>query len=167
LSLFFLALAVVLLSWTARTKLPQPDAIPSWDETARERRRFMGHWRATEVVFDARKTPNAFLPQLDMAFEGHLVTMFKAQGTYQLNPAKNPREITFSLRGGTWLFLGIYEFRGEDLIICHRGSNLGDRPTTFQSEPNGKSTLMTLRRKNRTTTKVRSQKRSLGESCSP
>jgi RNA polymerase sigma factor (sigma-70 family) len=153
LSLFLLALAVVLLARTARTKQPEADAIPPRDEAARERGRFTGRWSATEVVFDGRKTPDAFLPQLDMEFEGNLVTMFQTPGTYQLDPSKNPKEITFSLRREKCLFLGIYEFRGEDLIVCHRAPSLGERPTTFQSVPNGKSTLMTLRRNNRITTK--------------
>jgi uncharacterized protein (TIGR03067 family) len=147
LSLFLLPLAVVLLTWTVRTKPPAEDPIPPRDEAARERGRFTGRWRATEVIFDGRKTADAFLPQLDMEFEGDRVTLFQAPGTYQLDPSKNPKEITFSLQGGRFLFLGIYEFRGEDLIVCHRAPNLGERPTTFRSEPNGKSTLMTLRRK--------------------
>jgi RNA polymerase sigma factor (sigma-70 family) len=104
LSLFLLALAVVLLAWKAQTKPPELDTSPPGDETARQRVLFTGHWRATEVVFDGRETPNAFLPQLDMEFEGDLVTLFQTLGTYKLDPSKNPKEITFSLQDGRFVF---------------------------------------------------------------
>jgi RNA polymerase sigma factor (sigma-70 family) len=145
LSLLLLTLAVVLLMWTARTNPPKVDAISPQDEAARERERFTGHWSATEVVFNGAKTPDAFLPQLDVEFAGDRVTMFQAQGTFELDWSKNPKEITFLLKGG-YLFSGIYEFRGKDLVVCHRASSLGKRPTTFQSEPNDNITLMILRR---------------------
>jgi RNA polymerase sigma factor (sigma-70 family) len=146
LSLFLLALGVVVLTWSARTKPPEADAVPPRAE-AREQDRFTGRWRATEVVFDGQKAADAVLPGMDMEFEGDGVTLFQARATFQLDPSKNPKEITFSLPGEIVLFLGIYEFRGEDLIVCYRAPISGGRPTTFQSEPNGKSSLITLRRK--------------------
>jgi RNA polymerase sigma factor (sigma-70 family) len=145
LSLLLLVLAVALLIWKMRTNPRQPDTMSPLDEAARERERFTGHWSATEVVFNGAKTPDAVLPDLDLEFDGNRVTMFQAQGTFELDRSKNPKEITFLLKG-EFLFLGIYEFRGEDLVICHRASSLGKRPTTFQSEPKDNITLMTLRK---------------------
>jgi uncharacterized protein (TIGR03067 family) len=55
----------------------------------------------------------------------------KGEGTYTLDPSKNPKWI--DIRIGDDTFLGIYELKGDILRICH-GKPGGKRSTQFASE---------------------------------
>jgi len=65
-------------------------------------------------------------------------------GTYKLDRAKKPKELTISTdEGGT--IKGIYKLDGDDLTICASDKD-GERPTEFATKEGSDATLLVLKR---------------------
>jgi uncharacterized protein (TIGR03067 family) len=124
---------------------PQPTTQEDFD-------RFQGTWSVLALVNDGQPMPAAALKNAEFIVEGTHYAMRGVEdsfrGSFTLNPKASPKAIdsTFVDTVGKeqGRARGIYEFRGDRLIICW--SEQGARPTELASKPGSGTRLIELRR---------------------
>jgi uncharacterized protein (TIGR03067 family) len=110
-----------------------------------------GAWKIVAATINGANTG----PDVDGAvgtevvFQGNKVTI-KAEMDYKLDPTKTPKHIDLVPPYGpakerSQPIYGIYELNGDDLKLCAGAPGVG-RPTTFASEKDGRTMLLTLKR---------------------
>jgi uncharacterized protein (TIGR03067 family) len=121
-----------------------------------EQERLAGTWRVIGAEVEGTPIPPREYRELRMTFaDGKFVARRgdeePQEGTYTLEPRKNPRRIDIT-RGnsptGSRKQLGIYQFTGDTLRIC-TFDNGTDRPTSFDTRDRPGCTLLVLRREGR------------------
>jgi uncharacterized protein (TIGR03067 family) len=72
------------------------------------------------------------------------------KGTYALDPAKTPKRIDVRSADGPFkgkTLPGIYELKGDTLVLCLEGDGKADkRPTAFEAPGTTRNMLLTYRR---------------------
>lgn len=68
-----------------------------------------------------------------------------SEATYQIDPAKNPKEIDILGEKNTKPEKGIYKLEGDTLTLCASESG-GDRPTEFVSRSGTSSMILVLKK---------------------
>lgn len=115
--------------------------------------RLRGTWYPASVEFGGSiqtgEAFESFAKAFSLSFDGYsFVNSAPDQnnrGTFRLEPSKRPREITMVReRGGE--VLGIYEFRGDRLMLC-AGKPDSPRPADFTTRPGSSAILMELTRR--------------------
>jgi uncharacterized protein (TIGR03067 family) len=106
-----------------------------------------GAWIVAAGEKAGRKAPEAGLKDVMMTFTGSTFTWKtgdkETRGTFSLDPAKSPREI--SMNAGGEKLAGIYRLEGDELRICVGAG--GDRPADFATKDGAKAVLLILKRK--------------------
>jgi uncharacterized protein (TIGR03067 family) len=123
------------------------------DRLKREEEKLAGTWRVVSVEAGGQAVPQQQFRGLKMTFKAGKFTAQKGQGdkqegTYKLDPSKNPKQIDISRKNGPKEGrnqLGIYSLAGNTLKICTFGSDKS-RPDSFDTRDRPAATLMTLRR---------------------
>jgi uncharacterized protein (TIGR03067 family) len=114
--------------------------------------RLAGAWRFTSLAFDGKPTPEAELNKLDVRIkDGQWIVSagsdIKAQTTFRLDPTQNPKTIDIIPQPGKGeLVQGIYSLEGDQLTICDRSVDNGERPTEFGTEPGSGLVLIVMKR---------------------
>jgi uncharacterized protein (TIGR03067 family) len=111
-----------------------------------DRDKFQGSWTVSTGEKAGQKAPLEGLKPVRMTFAGGKFAWKTGkgmtEGTFSLDAAKTPREITMNAEGKK--LAGIYKLEGDELTIC---VGLGDdRPTDFATEAGAKALLLVLKR---------------------
>jgi uncharacterized protein (TIGR03067 family) len=129
-------------------------ALQSADERVkREEEKLAGTWRVVSVEADGQALPAKQFRGLKMTFKAGKFTAQREQGdkqegTYKLDPSKNPKRIDIARKDGPpegRNQLAIYSLAGNTLKICSDNSDK-DRPDGFTTRGKEGRVLMTLRR---------------------
>lgn len=115
-----------------------------------EQQRFAGIWHVVRMERGGRYATAAELRQIAMSLRfgsggklGGEVQGEKWTGQWSVNPGQSPGQIDITTGAGR--VPGIYEFRGDQLVICDHDV-AGPRPTRFDSRGAAEATLLTLSR---------------------
>jgi uncharacterized protein (TIGR03067 family) len=119
----------------------------------REEEKLAGSWRVTAVHVNGMILPAKQVPDLQLTFKNGQFTARLGkdkpqEGTYKLDPSKNPRTIDLDRTSGPdqgKKQVSIYELTGNTLRICacEAGS---DRPTDFDTNDKPGYTVLILKR---------------------
>jgi uncharacterized protein (TIGR03067 family) len=106
-----------------------------------------GDWIVSAGEKAGRKAPEEGLRDVMVTFTGGTFTWKtgdeETRGTFSLDPAKSPREISMSAEGKK--LAGIYRLEGDELKICVGAGD--DRPADFATKDGAKAVLLILKRK--------------------
>ena len=126
----------------------QRSATPS--DLNEEYAKFQGTWELLSMEADGAPKPESEYKKYTMMFTNNVWTVLegtnvKAETPFDLDPTSNPKTIDLYPSDGRVL-QGIYTLDGDRFTMCDRGTEKGDRPTTFATEPESGLVLVTLRR---------------------
>jgi len=130
----------------------RPVMTPSGRE---ELEKFQGSWEFVSLAVDGEPKPESDFKKYTVMFKGDqwIVsegTNIAAQTTIVLDPAANPKAIdAFPPPGKGLPIHGIYSLEGDNLTICDRGEDNGERPAGFDEEPNAGLVLIVFKRPHR------------------
>jgi uncharacterized protein (TIGR03067 family) len=115
-------------------------------EDEADRDKIHGSWTVSAGEKAGQRAPAEGLKDVRMTFSGGKFTWKTGEkvteGTFSLDAAKTPREISMSAEGKK--LAGIYRLEGDELTIC---VGIGDdRPTDFVSKAGAKTLLLVLKR---------------------
>jgi RNA polymerase sigma factor (sigma-70 family) len=118
------------------------------DEAPKDGQKILGTWAVASCEVEGQKVPEERFKETRVTFapEGKWTRKGdkEEEGTYKLDPAKNPKEITFTTdERGTEL--GIYKLDGDTLTICLE-ANGNDRPTEFATKEGSMVNLIVFKR---------------------
>ena len=110
-------------------------------DAGKDKEKLQGTWTLTQVKFKGEAVRVPADPKMQMIFTGDKVILkggFKGndEGTYKLDPAKAPRQITLTKKGGGAddTMNGIYEINGDTLKLAYSAKGpSGPRPTGFDA----------------------------------
>jgi uncharacterized protein (TIGR03067 family) len=125
-----------------------PDPIKAEPPAAEaERERFHGAWKHLSIDFNGEQALEGIAREFLYRFEGNRYTNTRSgkvmsQGTFTLDPAKEPRAIDFMEAGGVRIY-GIYRLEGDKLTIC---AHEQQRPSEFESRAGQMRSLVVLER---------------------
>jgi RNA polymerase sigma-70 factor (ECF subfamily) len=147
-----LALAVAAAGtavWVRQAWADKPAAVVK-EEAPKDEPKIVGTWAYASVEVGGRKVPEEDLKEAKMVFgaEGKFTANPKGHevaGTYKLDPAKKPREITITNAEGQ-THRGIYKLDGDALTICLPEEGAAERPTEFATREGTKVILVVLKR---------------------
>ncbi len=128
-------------------------AAPSDELIEREHKRLEGTWRVVSAEVEGTPIPAREFRDLQLTFKDG---KFKAkrgdeeaqEGTYAIDPSRNPREMDITRTNGPaqgQKQLAVYSITGNLLKICSYESGT-ERPSGFDTRDRPGCTLMTLRR---------------------
>jgi RNA polymerase sigma factor (sigma-70 family) len=145
-----LALGVVVAGTFVAARAPADKPAASAKEADQpDEKKIVGTWVLMSEEEGGQKAPEEAFKGAKMVLtaDGKWTAKGKGEqedeGTYELAPAKKPKEITITSAKGRSL-TGIYKFDGDTLTICvDRGGAL---PTEFESKEGTRVLLMVLRR---------------------
>jgi RNA polymerase sigma factor (sigma-70 family) len=120
------------------------------EDAVKDQQKILGTWAYVSVEVKGEKRPEEEVKEAKLIFapEGKFTAMSKGKemgGTYKLDPAKKPKEITTTNDDGK-THLGIYELDGDTLTICMHQEDGADRPTEFATKADTKVVLVVLKR---------------------
>jgi uncharacterized protein (TIGR03067 family) len=126
---------------------------PADEVIQREHKRLDGTWRVVGAEAGGVAIPDREYRDLTLTFKGGKFTARRGdeqpqEGTYAVDPTKNPREMDITRSAGPapgQKQLAIYQITGDLLKICSCDAG-GERPTAFETRDRPGCTLMTLRR---------------------
>jgi uncharacterized protein (TIGR03067 family) len=112
--------------------------------------RFQGRWGAISAKAGNGSIPTPAIPQWTMRFTGRNVRVTTPtssdEGTFTLDPAKNPKEIDIEpAAGGQRRLRGIYRFVGDELEVCMDDSNR-KRPIQWDVDVGTRQLLIRLQK---------------------
>jgi uncharacterized protein (TIGR03067 family) len=127
-------------------------APPSSDREREEQRRLEGTWKVLSAEANGMSLPAEVTRNFKLSFQGSTFTTCmgdqKREGSYTVDPGKNPRTIDITLHSGPdkgKTQLAIYSVLGNTLRIC--GAEPGrSRPTGFETQVRPGVILLMLRR---------------------
>ncbi len=117
-----------------------------------ELEKFQGRWEFVSLAVDGDPKPEADFKKYTAMFKGDqwIVsegTTIAAQTTIVLDPAASPKAIdAFPPPGKGVPIHGIYRLEGEKLTIYDRGEDNGERPASFDEEPNAGLVMIVFKR---------------------
>ena len=126
---------------------------PADDKAQREEEKLAGTWQVVSVEADGQNLPANQFRGLKMTFKAGKFTAQKGErdkqeGTYKIDPSKNPKQIDIRHKTGPLAGrdqLAIYSLAGNTLKVCSGGSDK-ERPDNFLTRGKEGRVLMTLRR---------------------
>jgi uncharacterized protein (TIGR03067 family) len=126
---------------------------PTEEALEREQQRLEGTWKVVAVEAEGKLVPAREFRDLRLTFKDGKFTARRGdeepqQGTYTIDPGKNPKEMDIAREGGPargQKQLAVYSLAGNLLKICSCESATV-RPTGFDTRDRPGHTLMTLRR---------------------
>jgi len=87
---------------------------------------------------------------LDIAQDGKTLAFIRGgkanKGTFTIDPAKKPKEITITRDGSNRSTLGIYRIEKNVMTLCYARKDGAERPKEFAATKDEKFMLMTLER---------------------
>ncbi len=131
-SMFFLALAILMLS---------PTAAEDKDALKADLAQLQGEWSMVSGTADGQAMPEAMLASAKRVCEGDVTTVrvgdqIIMKAKFTLDPTKKPKTIDYDVLDGPTKgkkHLGIYEFDGDRVKFCF-GAPDADRPKEFASQ---------------------------------
>ena len=111
------------------------------DPAKEELQRFQGTWIGVSVEMDGQKVPDDEAKAITLIIQGGKYVLkngdqIEEQGTFQLDPAKNPKALDATPSEGPskgQTMQGIYEIDGDNYKVCF--AQFGkDRPKEFSSK---------------------------------
>jgi uncharacterized protein (TIGR03067 family) len=120
----------------------------------KDRERLQGTWKVIAAETGGEKVPAKDLAEMFLIFEDDTIQVRenkKVQVSYRfkLDPERKPKEINFTYTSGPKkdrTDRGIYLFQGERLTFCIQEDPLAPRPKVFDTESEGKLSLVVLER---------------------
>jgi uncharacterized protein (TIGR03067 family) len=123
------------------------------DDAKDELKKFEGTWILVSSEKDGEKAPEEALKKAmpKAVSKGDTVTFIsdgkeQGQATFTVDPTKKPKTIDATMTSGPdkgKKSLGIYEFEGDTLKVCH---NEKERPKDFSAKKGSGNTLDTYKR---------------------
>jgi uncharacterized protein (TIGR03067 family) len=99
-----------------------------------------GDWSIVSYTVDGKPAPEAELKTIKLEMKGAQSTFWKngikSTGSYKLNASVQPKTLDIEIATGPLSgksYLSIYEFKGEELRICHAPPGKA-RPASFESK---------------------------------
>lgn len=145
----FLSMLVLLTSPPATFLLVRADVKD--DAVKKDEDMLQGTWLLIGVVNNGKTIPEADLKKgtgTRYVIEGNKILMTvdkeELERTFKIDPSKKPKEIDVIDKREP--FKGIYELKGDRLIICRPMKPSGDRPKDFTSREGDLQLLYTLKR---------------------
>jgi RNA polymerase sigma factor (sigma-70 family) len=141
------AAAVVVVG--ARQALADKPAAAKKEKDQKDEEKILGAWTVESAEEGGQKAPEgAFaLAKFVFAAEGKITVTqpdgAETEGTYKLDPAKKPKEFTYTNHNGLTA-TGIYKLEGDTLTVCY--NRFGDLPTEFVSKEGTSVRLQVLKR---------------------
>ena len=122
------------------------------DRVKEEQERLQGTWKAVSIEAGGMKLPAQQVKDFQLVLKGNQFTglagKHKFEGTYTVDPDKNPRRMDILPTSGPdkgKVRRAIYALQGNTLRIC--GAEAGkDRPTGFKTEDEAGASLIIYRR---------------------
>jgi RNA polymerase sigma factor (sigma-70 family) len=135
--------------WVRQALADKPAAAVK-EEAPKDEEKIVGTWAYESVEAGGQKVPEEAVKEAKMAFtaEGKFTANRKGKetaGTFKLEPAKKPKEITTTSDDGK-THLGIYKLDGDALTICLPEGDGAERPTEFATQAGAKVVLVVLKR---------------------
>jgi uncharacterized protein (TIGR03067 family) len=118
-----------------------PNGKPSSDATT-----LLGSWEIIAVTSLGTAQPKSALGRIVFAEDGITLDGFSRPEPYELNTAKNPKELSFGIGLPKNGFLAIYELKGVELRICMPSASGSPRPTAFESTKENNCNLIVCKR---------------------
>jgi RNA polymerase sigma factor (sigma-70 family) len=123
------------------------------EDAVKDQEKILGTWAYVSVEAKGEKVPEEVKgAKLIFAAEGKFTAMNskgeKKGGTWKLDPARKPKEITTTNDKGK-THRGIYKLDGDTLTICMHQEDGADRPTEFATRKDTKVVLVVLERQKR------------------
>jgi uncharacterized protein (TIGR03067 family) len=107
-----------------------------------------GSWSVISAERDGRPLPafaNAVCTFTEGKFTLHRSDNMVRNGHYEVDTAKQPKEMTMSGSGGRpWA--AIYKVEGDELALCFADASAGTRPTEFSGNAGPTQTLIVFQR---------------------
>jgi uncharacterized protein (TIGR03067 family) len=114
--------------------------------------KFQGNWVVESVIVEGKELPAEVVKVFKMSFKDGdytvLIGQEKTEGTFRLDPSKNPKTIDIVPDNGPDRGRkqpGIYAFDDDKIKICAAQPGK-ERPTNFETKDKIGYTVMTLRR---------------------
>jgi uncharacterized protein (TIGR03067 family) len=151
---FLSFLIIALLSNTACSRLRAPVAATSaapGDLAKEDLDKLQGTWRIESSVWNGVPERDVAL-RTSLIFQGNKLSWVDKDGiqyqedTIKLMPDQSPRAIDNWSKGLGQAAPGIYSWEGDTFRWCSAGADNNVRPTSFDSSPGSKQSLMVLRR---------------------
>jgi RNA polymerase sigma-70 factor (ECF subfamily) len=140
--------AVGTVVWVGRT-LADKRAAAVKEEAPKDEEKIVGTWAYVSVEIGGQKVSEEVNEaKMIFAAQGKFTATVKGKriaGTYKLDPAKKPKEITTTNDEGK-THNGIYKLDGDALTICMHEDNGAERPTEFATKEGAKVILVVLKR---------------------
>jgi RNA polymerase sigma factor (sigma-70 family) len=143
------ATVVGTLVWARQAPADKP-ATAIKEDAVKDEEKILGTWDYVSVETKGENLPQKEIKGARMIFaaEGKFTAINskgEKKGTYKLDPAKKPREITTTNDDGK-KHLGIYKLDGDTLTICMHQEDGAARPTEFATSKDTKLVLVVLKR---------------------
>jgi RNA polymerase sigma factor (sigma-70 family) len=133
-----------------RKALADKPAAAAKEEAPKDEDKIVGTWAYVSVETGGQKVPEEQVKGAKMIFaaDGKFSAKIKDKkmaGTWKLDPARKPKEITTTNEEGK-THNGIYKLDGDALTICLPEDDGAERPTEFATKEGTKVILVVLRR---------------------
>jgi uncharacterized protein (TIGR03067 family) len=144
------ATVVGTVAWARQTPAEGLAAVVR-EEASKDEEKIVGTWAYVSVEEKGEKVPEEEVKEARLTFaaDGKFTAINskgqKVGGTYKLDAAKKPKEITTTNDKGK-THLGIYKLDGDRLTICMHQEDNAERPTEFGTKKGTKIVLVVLKR---------------------
>jgi uncharacterized protein (TIGR03067 family) len=136
--------------WVRQALADKPAAAK--EDAVKDEEKIVGTWAIVSAEKGGQKVPEEVFKggKWTFAADGKVTARFRPDndlgGTYKLDPAKKPKEITITTDDGK-THPGIYKLDGETLTVCLGDEDLGTgRPTEFAAKEGTRVVLFVLKR---------------------
>jgi uncharacterized protein (TIGR03067 family) len=135
--------------WVRQALADKPAAAVK-EEAPKDEEKIVGTWAYVSVEGRGLKVPEEQVKEakLILAADGKFTAIVKGkktEGTYKLDPAKKPKEIT-TTDGDGKAHNGIYKIDGDTLTLCMSKGDGAERPTEFATKEDANVVLVVLNR---------------------